>query len=240
MNPIYSYLTAAVLVLLGVRLLVQALRLGKSAEALLSGFLILAGGGMGIALFGVEAYKGGESEAYDLTRWAMLAVAFGMTSYAAFVWRTFRSDARWSGLLFAGLTLAIFLGWYHVLYVQTFGVNTEPHPAAFVPRLAVYLWGMSECMFAYRAHRRRMALGLADPVVVNRFLLFTLWNLCLVLPPVGNAILRQFSQEAVATMYTFFPWLMGSGLALVTVLIFFPPNAYLDYISRGYDSAVDE
>ena len=46
MDPIFTYVTGVVLSLLGIRLLMQAFRLGKAAEGMLGAFLVFAGGGM--------------------------------------------------------------------------------------------------------------------------------------------------------------------------------------------------
>ena len=239
MYPTLSYATAIVLALLGVRLLAQAVRLQKAAEGWLGGFLLLAGGGMGTALIGVHDYLAGDAASYDITRWSMLAVTVGMCAYVEFVRRSFRPDATWAKGLSALLCAAMFAGWYQVMFKLAYGHLTEPHPMAFGPRMLAYSWGIVESFLAYRTHKKRMAIGLADPVVVNRFLLFVIWNLLVIAAPAANAFLRKVNPDAVAVIYRVFPWLFGSCLAVVTVLIFFPPSAYLDRLTRGYKDELE-
>lgn len=240
MTPILSYITGAVLALLGLRLVWQAVSLGKLAEGLLGVFLIASGGGMGVALFGIHQHLGGDTSAFDIfTRWGMFFLTLGMVANAEFVRRSFRPDDAWAKVLVLLLSVALFAGWYRVVFTTSYGYVTEPHPAAFGPRLAVYLWGIFESFRTFRTHKKRMALGLADPVVVNRFLLFVTWNLLLIAAPASNAVLRTTNPDAVAALYKVFPIVIGSLLAVVTVLIFFPPNAYLDWVGKGYKSELE-
>lgn len=233
MSPILTYVVSVVLVLLGSRLVWQAIRERQLPEGLLGLFLIAGFGGAGTAMYGLECHRGGDPAGWTIVTVALAFANTGFVAYCMFVRRTFRSESRLAAaavVLFAAASLG---GWYLVALTQTFGEQSTPHPVAFVPRLAAMAWAAGESALAYRAHRRRLAIGLADVVVVNRFLLFTLWNLLLVSAPVTNAILRRLDPEAAVPVFAVLVWVIGTGLGVLTVLVFFPPARYLDWLRRG-------
>ena len=102
MYPTLSYASAVILALLGLKLLVQSLRLQKSAEGLLGVFLLLAGGGMGLALIGVPGTAG------FVSKWALVSAAL-------------ERDALWMAfVIMASSVLAVVYVWrlVEVIYFQ--------------------------------------------------------------------------------------------------------------------------
>jgi hypothetical protein len=75
---------------------------------------------------------------------------------------------------------------------------------------------------------RRMALGLADPVVTNRFLLWGLFGLMATGINVASAAGVVLGADPTHSPLVLVPMgLLGAGAALAKYLAFFPPAWYL-------------
>jgi hypothetical protein len=94
---------------------------------------------------------------------------------AAFTWRVFRADASWAkwtfwvvgALLVLGLSIsALERDWVgaHPLTYTGFWIE-------WLGGMAPFVWLAIESLSAYSRSRRRLRLGLGDPIVSNRFLL---------------------------------------------------------------------
>jgi len=107
---------------------------------------------------------------------AALAMALGWSGVFLFTWRVFRSDAGW-GRWLAGLGISVELGAGLAGAVRAVLV-ADPHllrrPWAsglvlLVGALVVYGWTAFESFRYCALLRRRIPLGLADPLVADRF-----------------------------------------------------------------------
>jgi hypothetical protein len=105
-----------------------------------------------------------------------LAMALAWSGVFLFTWRVFRPGAEWARML-AGLGIAVELGAglaavARVLTVDdanTLRTTATPAVLLLTGAQVAYVWSASES-FRYRALlRRRIPLGLADPVVADRF-----------------------------------------------------------------------
>jgi hypothetical protein len=88
-------------------------------------------------------------------------------------------------------------------------------------RSAALLWLFFESASYARSMRRRLRLGLADPIVANRFVLWAIWTGALALIPLFVLGLRA----ALAVL--------GAGGATAVAagwLAFFPPASYQRWI----------
>ncbi len=96
-----------------------------------------------------------------------------------------------------------------------------------------YGWSSFESLRQYAMHRRRLALGLSDPVVANRLLLWSLMGLATLAVIVIDALLlyggSRFAREIVIPLVT-----SSGGLvaAACLALAFFPPDSYLAGLRR--------
>ena len=109
-------------------------------------------------------------------------------------------------------------------------------------------WTFGESLRYWRMLRKRVALGIGDVVVANRFGLLTMWTAAIGVFPIFNLSVRFFaysighSPEGSAISGEF-SWaldvargiLMISGPTMVisTWLIFFPPRRYLARVSAS-------
>ncbi|MCP4908228.1 MAG: hypothetical protein GY910_24920 [bacterium] len=74
------------------------------------------------------------------------------------------------------------------------GYRDEPHPIVLVVGTACalpFVWGFAETYHDYARMKRRVVLGLCDPVVGNRFALATIWNGALLVLPIALVPLRS-------------------------------------------------
>jgi len=173
---ISSLLSLVAALILGIRLLRLASRTRALPEfAMGLGFLL--GGFLGFLfiLIGNPAAGTGMSVATSelLFRLGISLVGVGVSCTYIFVWKTFRpgsSTAR--GLTFAGIACilgslwAIWNGTIEEALLSPLNIFGE------VVRMAGMVWGCTEALRYYASMKRRLALGLADPVVTNRFLLW--------------------------------------------------------------------
>ena len=165
---------------IGIHLLRVARSSGALPDRLLSGFFLLLALGVVPRMMAVDLATSGAAKswtAFWLNAGASLAIGSAMVCLAAFAWKVFRPDAPWAKKLFLALSTALLAG----LVAGTSSLNasggSSPAAIAFNVFGAVTLgWAFVECVLYYRRMRKRCALGMADPVVTNRFLLWSLWT----------------------------------------------------------------
>lgn len=161
----------------GLRLIGLAARTRQLPELTIgASFLLLGGIGYPLA-FAARNGLGGPDHVQ-----AMLALAFavqnlGCLAIALATWRTFRPDDPRALAACGGAAALMAVGWGGQLATGTF----SPTPGAsalywidFAGRILPYAWATAEAWRYHGMLRRRLALGLADPVVVDRFRLWAL------------------------------------------------------------------
>jgi hypothetical protein len=232
----------AVALLVGGRLLLLARRTRRLPELCI---------GMGFylnAVFGhpLMAWSGwGGSRVADVSVAAFgvgsLLVGAGMTFLYVFTWRVFRPGEAWAAGLTAVASLAFVaqaVGMTHAL--ATAGADARPHDVtaawATFQHVMVGLclaWTGLESLLFHRQMRRRLALGLADPVLTNRFLLWAVFGVTTTAVLVVNAVYHLAGistlNNPVCQLVTILGALVASG---AMSLAFIPPAAYLRLIER--------
>lgn len=164
----------------------------------------------------------------------------GMTLYNVFTWRVFRPDA--AGAAVVGFVLLAGLGmiaWY--AFAGTFGhgrISTEQRAVETLVNAIGPVWAMIEALRYYRSMRRRLALGLADPVITNRILLWgigsalastiVLAGLIRVMVPPGHFL---------AELATLNIGVFGTVASVIYALAFFPPARYRAWLRAGAPAA---
>ncbi len=236
MELVVALLVFLLLIAPAIRLIGVALRTRRTPE--LWGALFFLGTGIGIPLRLI-----GHAQALaDPAAAAQLAMT-------TFTWRVFRPAAAWARLLAALMILGI-LGSTTLLFLTGATSNEQSLAMAVTnaTRVAPMAWAFVESLRYFRAMRRRSALGLADPVVTNRFLLWSCWVGGLALLPTLTLSLRQLGRLAAAlgmsdaaaiaqspllgaTLRAIF---LASGLlaAVALSLSFSPPKRYLRLVQR--------
>ncbi len=169
--------------IVAVRLLLLARSSGQRAEALLgAGIGLTATLGYGIMIFSMIARRLTADPANApaiytaLTTLGWVAHNLGVMSMLAFVVHVFRPGIAWAGHLAGAMALVMWVGWS--LYVYQGGMKgggqTSGYWLSFTVIGTYPVWTGLEAGRYYAQMRRRVALGLADGLVANRFLLWAL------------------------------------------------------------------
>ncbi len=229
--------------LLGLRLLRLAGRTRQLPELLLG--LALCGIVTAIPLLALSGM--GRATVGELNV-ALYSAGFGLlwislSAMIAFTWRAFRPEAKWAaGICLAASSLLAVTAGGAIAAVLRSAVDVPAAEAArsWIVGLRLVLlfgfgWTAFEAVRQYRMARRRLALGLGDPIVANRFLLWAWTGGCMVASGVLMAILHKLGFGILTHA---FPAFLQSGSSLVAgvlmTLAFMPPGAYLRLIEARH------
>jgi hypothetical protein len=176
-------LMALVGVSVGFRLLALGRRTRRQPELLIGLGLLLA------AVVGAPLAALGRAPGIALTPLGDLVFAcgiaatqFGIALLGAFTWLAFRRDELWATLLFVTLAGALGAEWLGIVSASASGdtlaqvlPRTRPWGIAIVASLAaIFAWSGGESLAHYLRLRRRARIGLGEPVVANRMLLWAI------------------------------------------------------------------
>jgi hypothetical protein len=221
---------------IGLRLVWLARR-NRGLPELLIGLGILGIGPAGFALM-VFAMLLGEARpglVVATLATAQLAIAGGAVAAYVFNWTVFRRDSAFAR---AAVVVAA------VLFAVTFAGRFATHSYTLPLRLDLWqhlssanvivclLWGSFESLRYHALMRRRVRLGLADPVVANRFLL---WGLGIGAAGVGSLVGNLVMLVTGTTIgeldgITLSNSLFGLTSAVLMWIAFLPPASYRRWV----------
>lgn len=240
---VFTFAFVGVTLAIGARLLVLARSTGGRPELLLGLGLPLTGGvGYGL-LVGASLARdaGGEAPALLAVATAVgkLAHDVGVVLILAFVVHVFRPGVAWARAVAAGAAavMAVGFGGYALA-----GGLAHGRPEGFFYWLEFVVvgsypvWVAAESFRYYVLMRRRRALGLADPVVTNRFLLWgcgSLLSLAAIWVLTLPTLVYGPRAEVSAEPFLLATAVLGIGSVTAYALTFFPPRAYRAWIQRG-------
>jgi len=253
-NLVYVVSTAAFIALsfaIGFRLLRLSFRTGERPEMFLGfGFALSAGLAYGllvlaIALTGTEAASPPDT-ALMATRAGKLAQATGVTCTLCFLVQVFRRHSRWGRALFAVMVATLWIGVAgEAATGQLASLEVgRPFWAVQFSVIGTYtIWGGIESLVYHRRMKRRLAIGLAEPMVVNRFWLWSMGSLCAALAIwVVNVPFALDPPPAPGTLGATLPFaatgLLGIGTVGCYWLTFFPPTWYRERVEAGAAGSV--
>lgn len=185
----------------------------------------------------------------------LLGVNLGMSAVFVFTWLTFRPHEAWAMRLCA-LGIAVLLGGFVLLgMTEGFGVLVVPGPAywlTWATRCGAFLWLAIESFLYWGTLRKRLALGLAEPLVTNRFLLWGVWASATFLNGWSDVLARVLYVRAAGTsealvaevarpfiIYTVsFTSSIGLVAAVTLFLTFFPTKGYRRFVESRAAQAV--
>jgi hypothetical protein len=162
----------------------------------------------------------------------------GWAAIWVFTWRVFRPEATWARVLASGAIAALLLlagvSGSRAIAVEDASVLVRPHVSGTLTlllALASYVWTAAESLRYWALLRRRLALGLADPVVTNRFLLWGLVAvfsfLSLVGPTLGAIAGIDTTENPLMRLTTAVAGLVCSA---ALALAFLPPASYVRWV----------
>lgn len=171
----------------------------------------------------------------------------GLGALYVFVLQTFhpRSKAvrRIVGLVIAAMAAA----YLAVATSEGFAIRVMPGPAYWISwtlRIGALVWLALESLRYWRLLRRRLRIGLADPLVTNRFLLLGVWAWAVFLMGASDPMARSWYILQVGSTQQWMPALAYSIVLLVLTLtsvlgivviatlalIFFPPERFRRFL----------
>jgi hypothetical protein len=162
---------------------------------------------------------------------AVLSTSGGAFAAAVFNWRVFHPDSRTLRRLLIVLAFA-FAGAFLWEAIATGFMDYTGLRMYSVLSTGVLLWGAAESLRYFAMMRRRGKLGLADPLVTNRFLL---WGLGIGAAGVGSAI-SVAAQVFTGQHMLEVPWVMvsnslhGLTAAVLMWVAFIPPGFYQRFV----------
>jgi hypothetical protein len=218
----------------GIRLLRLAHRTGKSPERLLgAGFLAW---GLAYLISSVPDALGGESWLRPFYFSGRLLDAAGIVAYACFTWCVFRKYDAWGLWMVAGATGCLIAGLVGSVWVGDWeGVYPIRNPwwwAEWVGITATDAWMGTEALVQYGKTRQRLKLGLCDPVLCNRFLLFGIASVLWVM--LQFVVIVQAIEHEITQRWSGTGDFLVAGLEIVAMamicLVFFPPAFYRRWI----------
>lgn len=229
----------------GVRLLQRARR-SRGLPELLAGTSYVAAPALGYPLVIVASQLPNRAVAVPMYIIGEALLVFGCCCFLFFTMKVFRPGARWA--MWAARLGSAVLAWSGIGITHAFISYSDPAEitaqarsplAGMVAVLALsYVWTAFEGFRYYRMMRKRMALGLAEAVVTNRFLLWTLSGLTSVAwisySALALAAGENLARNAVNVSVT-----CAGGIAntIFLLLIFMPPAAYSRWVERSARAA---
>lgn len=186
-----------------------------------------------------------EPLARTLLAFAVGAMAVGAAAAYVFTWKTFRRDRLFAKVIVAAGCACLAAG-YALETHEGFAPVMFAGPGHWIGWLGRTLatFGIAFESFRYWAMlRRRLRLGLADPVVANRFLLWGVWAACSTLNFVADLASRTTYWLIFGTIQPVPAYLdamvgptilvtmvLGAVSAVTLFLTFFPTPAYLRWV----------
>jgi len=229
--------TTFVLLGVGVRMLWVAAHTRRAPECSF-GITCVGGalGGVGLVLAGGRLT--GVQGPFWLWAAALFSMALGMAALYVGVWRIYRPGTRWGLLLAVG---GILLALVATLLRTLPGEIAEPHtpsPGLLLFRLTglgAYTWAAVEALRYWGMMRRRRALGLAEPLVTQQFLL---WGVAATAAALNTPLLLSaayvLSAPLVELPHIFLPLQVNMLISSFGLwFAFFPPAFYRRRFESG-------
>jgi hypothetical protein len=237
-----AQLLAAILyIIAGARLIRLSQRTGEAPERLLGLYFTASG----IAYLGWTGpfilNLGPRAEAVDFTAWALYSA--GVIPCVVFIRRVFRPNDAWAGGLVFVCTAAL------ALAAGVLTARGDRYPSLDEPFFWVQwvgyttpnVWLAVEALLAYGIAAKRARIGLSEPLVANRYLLFGIFGVLQVLACLSDIPLAaEMAADHAASPVT--DAVLGSmELASIASLwiAFFPPSAYLKWVTGSTPAPAD-
>jgi hypothetical protein len=250
-SSLYVVSTAAfalVAVVVGIRLLALSAETGQMAERLL-GFGLLGTAGLGygvmmIATIGRTMLPDPSAEP-AVYRWlyttGWIFHNIGVMCVIGFVVHVFRQGVVWARALAAVMWITLWVGWG--LHVWQGGMADGLPRGGYWIAMAVVgtypFWTATESFAYYTRMRKRVALGLGDRLVANRFLLWGLASLTTAgtiwvvnIPSLAGASVAGSGGNQLAEICLLVTGVLGTGAIVIYWLTFFPPAWYRRQFSQ--------
>jgi hypothetical protein len=178
----------------------------------------------------------------------VVATYVTLVGLSLFTWQVFGAESRWRQALAAAMVVAGLISGGMTIWAAWLNLTANlPMPLygrlGMLPHFTLsFGWVSLESLRYYALMRKRRALGLADPVVTNRFLVWGAGEgvASLVVFTLFAAMLRSGEILASDPLVSWCVTLAALVNALVWWLTFTPPRAYLRWIrDAAAEGAID-
>jgi hypothetical protein len=233
-----NFATFALGLVLAFRLLRLAARRRTAPELAMGLYCLFVTCGALLVAASLRGAPAGSPAVFALSAASTLFVGLAALALAVGIWRIFRPGERWARALVIGVALWMGASWTACVLPGRpvlLGDLTIANGFFVAGRIAVYACGAFEA-FRYAAMlRRRVALGLADPVSVNQILLWGIAWVCVAGIAVGAMIAMWLGgREVVGSPITLLSLsTLNAAAWICTWLAFFPPRAYQRWIAAA-------
>lgn len=237
------------------RLLRLAARTRQAPELWCGLYFLGASFGLSLRVFGAGVQFESPEAAHLANAIGHVGLASGTAAMALFTQRVFHPDSggakAFAGFLVVAIALSTiwtFVGDHVTAEASTAVITTNTF------RIVPTAWAFLESLRYWRSMKKRAVLGLSDPIVTNRFLLWSIWTAGASLMPAMALTLRllalvvlgdlenpaeaqsAYQPQVMALVRATFV-LVAPASALALMLAFFPPKPYLARLRAGAEGA---
>jgi hypothetical protein len=224
----------------GVRLILLWRRSRELPELLIGiGVLGIGPVGFGLMMLGQTLLKTGyDTSASSIFAAAQLAVYTGVLAKYVFNWRVYYPSSKAVAALVTTAATGLLVLTVHRSTISGFVPPATPDALSLSStclQLGALFWGSLEALRYWGRMRKRTRLGLADPAVTNRFLL---WGIGAGAAGLGTAI-GTVASIALGIPSLQIPWVVavssahGMVAAVAMWLAFLPPSGWLRFVRRS-------
>jgi hypothetical protein len=168
----FGLLVPVAMSLLSLRLFRLAWRSRRLPEALVGVYFLVVPVAISLAIR-VDRFDASDAATVRATSNALFTL--GGVALLLFAWVVFRADVAWAKALAWGGSIVLAALWALCGAAGAYRSGATGF-AVLLPVFASYVWVFAESQHYYRLLRKRRKLGLVDPIVANRFLLFAIWT----------------------------------------------------------------
>jgi hypothetical protein len=225
-----AFVIAALVTLVGLRLCARSLDRRAAPEFALASAITLLQPGIVLLAYALQTPK---PELFSLSLGCITA---GTAAIALFAQLTFRPRVGWARVVVA--LLIAFLCYGHSLQLPRLIATSEPHFVYISARLLLLGWAAFEALHHRALYARRKRIGMFNPVIGNRFLLFGIWTSLMAINALGTMLFVVLGQRFGLLEWRTWTFGVARGVSLFLLismwLIFFPPRRYLTWLEQRY------
>jgi hypothetical protein len=224
---------------LGVRL-VRLWRQSRQTPELAIGLSFLSAGVFGWAFMLSANFAGDPSQSnvgVALFSGGYLLISLGVVLSYLFTWQVFRPTEIWARALF-WCTSAILLLTAIPFQLPQFDALMEipgfalVNAAGTAARIGSGVWGATEAFLYWRQMRRRASLGMAEPLVANRFLLWFGASASTALIMTVTSLSPPTEPQALTPLFAVGVSTFATAAGIQQYFAFMPPEFYRRFIAK--------
>ena len=158
-----------------------------------------------------------------------------LIALAVFIWRTFGIQSFPRALVLGASVTVVIGDWLYTLFTQRWPDSVLPWRASVASQIVFsvpFIWSTVEPALEHLRSRRRLALGLVDPVITNRLLLWTMGCACFsIICFLGTGATAAAAETLLYSTLRVVQGILYALVAVLVILSLFPPTMYVDWIS---------